>query len=154
MLSNWLAYKPALAVRIMAEPLPTNMLLPYEILRRITTICLGDIYRKPTSFLLADPTFRDIGQYVLHRDLRFRSRQQMRDIINVSKLTWAPRALSIELAGCASDFTIFKLLHSLIRHIMDIASDKHSEGETPFSVYSSVLIRIHLTQTLNISITR
>ena len=113
----------------MAELLPTNMLLPHEILLRITTLYLEDTFRKPTSFLLANSTFRDIGQYVLHKDLRFRSRQQMRDIINLSKLAYTPRTLSIKLAGGASDFTIFKLLHGLIRHIMNITPDR-DEGET------------------------
>lgn len=102
--------------------------LPYEILLRVASLYFEVIPRNVTNFLLTNSTFFDIGQCVLHENLRFRSRQQMLEMRNSTKLAYAPQTISIKLAGGASDFTIFKLLYSLIQHIMDITPHK-SEGK-------------------------
>lgn len=101
--------------------MPTILQLPYEILLRIASIYLEEIPRKPLNLILVDSIFRDVGQCILHENLRFHSRSQMKMFHNTTRLGYIPRTLSIELAGGASDRTIFESLLALLRHIIAVA---------------------------------
>ena len=103
-----------------------SLQLPYEILLRIATIHLELIPRKPLSFLLTSRAFSDIAQCILHEDLRFLSIQQMSAMLECNRLAYYPRTFTVNLAGGASDFRVFGLLHRLLLHVINIMPSKQT----------------------------
>lgn len=84
--------------------------LPVELISSILSFSLDD-NPHPSSVLLVNSNFKNIGLSLLHSSLRFRTTAQLELFIeNSGLLSCSPRSLSVTLAGGTSDFRLFHLL--------------------------------------------
>ncbi|KZT01346.1 uncharacterized protein LAESUDRAFT_486351 [Laetiporus sulphureus 93-53] len=103
--------------------------VPVELLLDILSLALQG-HPRPTDVLCVDKSFAELGQRILHSDLRFRTvRQLIRFSEERAVLACPPKTLTISLSGGAASFDVFLHLAVALRRCrMTLTMLEQQEG--------------------------